>query len=71
MVLTSDKKTSAMLHEIPLSLPVSRLNYFCELKKELGEPIPLDMGRVLTINQIIEEFKGVRELIIENIKRIL
>lgn len=57
--MSSDKKSVSLLHEIPLSLPETRLDYFKDLKKELGEPIPLDMGRVLTINQIIDDFKGV------------
>jgi len=56
--LSSDKKSVSLLHEIPLSLPETRLDYFKDLKKELGEPIPLDMGRVLTINQMIDDFKG-------------
>jgi len=58
LVLSSDKKTSLLVQELPLSLASSRIVAFKDLKTELGTAIPLDTGRILTIFQIVEDFKG-------------
>lgn len=59
LVLAAEKKNSSVLQELPMSLASSRITSLKELKKELGESIPLDTGRIMTIFQIVEDFKGV------------
>ncbi len=58
LVLSSDKKTSVVMQELPLSLASARIVALKDLKIELGTTIPLDTGRIMTIFQIVEDFKG-------------
>lgn len=59
MIMTPDKKASYIAQDITISLFNARLRYYFELKRELETSIPLDTGRVLTIFQIIDDFKTV------------
>jgi len=58
LLLASEKKNGNILQELPMSLASSRIASMNELKKELGAQIPLDTGRIMTIFQIVEDFKG-------------